>query len=54
MWKNASLNPPPATYVKVLHLNGSFLPTEEKLKLFYLPHENSDSDGKHREILDGL
>lgn len=49
-WKNASLNHPPATYVKVLFLNWSFLPPEEKLKLFCLPHQNSDD--KHRERLD--
>lgn len=37
-WKNASLNHPPATYVKVLLLNWSFLPTEEKLKpLLFTP-----------------
>lgn len=51
-WKNAWLNSLPPTYVKVLLLWWSFLPTEEKLKLFYLPHQNSDSDDKHRENLD--
>lgn len=51
-WKNASLNPPPPTYAKVLLLNWSFFPTEEKVKLFCLCHQNSDSDDKHRERLD--